>query len=155
MVDPFEKVISRWATSRQNFSREDVSPYHRVNGYPPTGQEYQAMAADDFRDYRLSVGGLVAHPASLSLDELRALGEQRQVTKHNCIQGWTAVAEWARRPAGAADRGGPTGSDGTPHRVLRDGRQGPDRGRGTLRVLLRHHPDPSGRTTRRPSWRWT
>ncbi len=56
------------------------------------------LAANDFRDYRLSVGGLVANPVSLSLAELRALGEQSQVTKHNCIQGWTAVAEWAGVP---------------------------------------------------------
>ncbi len=38
------------------------------------------------------------HPVSLSLEDLRALGEQRQITKHNCIQGWTAVAEWAGVP---------------------------------------------------------
>ena len=56
------------------------------------------MAADGFRDYRLSVGGLVEQPMTLSLDELRALGEQSQITKHNCIQGWTAVAEWAGVP---------------------------------------------------------
>jgi len=101
VVDPFEKVISGLFTSRQHFRRKDISPYHRVNGYPPTGQEYQAMAATSFRDYRLSVGGLVARPMSLSLDELRALGEERQITKHHCIQGWTAVAEWAGVPLAA------------------------------------------------------
>ncbi|HEU5037523.1 MAG TPA: molybdopterin-dependent oxidoreductase [Nocardioides sp.] len=98
MVDPFEKLISRWATSRQDFDHGDISAYHRVNGYPPTGEEYRAMALGGFRDYRLSVGGQVAHPVCLSLEELRALGEQRQVTKHNCIQGWTAVAEWSGVP---------------------------------------------------------
>jgi DMSO/TMAO reductase YedYZ molybdopterin-dependent catalytic subunit len=56
------------------------------------------MAASGFRDYRLSVGGLVRRPMTLSLDELRALGQQSQITKHNCIQGWTAVAEWAGVP---------------------------------------------------------
>jgi DMSO/TMAO reductase YedYZ molybdopterin-dependent catalytic subunit/thiosulfate reductase cytochrome b subunit len=98
MVDPFERVISRLFTSREHFTRKDISPYHRINGYPPTGEEYEALAAGDFRDYRLSVGGLVEHPVSLSLTELRSLGDQRQITKHNCIQGWTAVAEWAGVP---------------------------------------------------------
>lgn len=98
MVNPFERVISRNATSRQRFTARDISPYHRVNGYPPTSDDYEQMAANDFRDYRLSVGGLVANPVSLSLAELRALGEQSQVTKHNCIQGWSAVAEWAGVP---------------------------------------------------------
>jgi DMSO/TMAO reductase YedYZ molybdopterin-dependent catalytic subunit/thiosulfate reductase cytochrome b subunit len=95
MVNPFEEVISRLFTSRQRFRREDISPYYRVNGYPPADSGYQAMAADNFRDYRLVVGGLVARPMTLSLEELRALGEQSQITKHNCIQGWTAIAEWA------------------------------------------------------------
>lgn len=98
VVDPFEKIISRWTISHQHFDRRDISAYHRVNGYPPTSEEYQTMAADNFRGYRLSVGGLVARPVSLSLEELRALGDHRQITKHNCIQGWTAVAEWAGVP---------------------------------------------------------
>jgi len=98
VVDPFEKVISRLFTSREHFRHRDISPYHRVNGYPPTDDGYAAMAADNFRDYRLSVGGLVEHPRSLSLEDLRALGERSQITKHNCIQGWTAIAEWAGVP---------------------------------------------------------
>ena len=110
VVDPFEKVISRVFTSRERFARKDISPYHRVNGYPPAGEEYQAMAASGFRGYRLSVGGLVGRPMNLSLDELRALGEQSQITKHNCIQGWTAVAEWAGVPLARLDPGGAAGA---------------------------------------------
>lgn len=98
MVDPFERVLSRAAISRQRFTPGDISAYHRVNGYPPTGEEYERLAAGAFEDYRLSVGGLVSNPISLSLQGLRALGEQTQITKHNCIQGWTAVAEWAGVP---------------------------------------------------------
>jgi len=45
-----------------------------------------------------AMGGLVEHPVSLSLAELRHLGRQSQITKHNCIQGWTAIAEWAGVP---------------------------------------------------------
>jgi DMSO/TMAO reductase YedYZ molybdopterin-dependent catalytic subunit len=98
VVNPFERAISRTFSSRQHFDRGDISPYFRVNGYPPPGDAYQVLAANDFRDYRLSVGGLVEHPLNLSLEQLRALGEQAQITKHNCIQGWTAVAEWAGVP---------------------------------------------------------
>ncbi|MGH3849089.1 MAG: cytochrome b/b6 domain-containing protein, partial [Pseudonocardiaceae bacterium] len=87
LVDPFERAISRAFTSRQRFARADISPYHRVNGYPPTDEEYERMAAGGFTDYRLMVGGLVEHPVALSLDQLRGLGMQRQIVKHNCIQG--------------------------------------------------------------------
>ncbi len=98
MVNPFERALSRTFTSREHYGRADISPYFRVNGYPPVGEEYARLSADGFRDYRLAVGGLVDQPVSLSLDDLRRLGEQAQVTKHNCIQGWTAVAEWAGVP---------------------------------------------------------
>ncbi len=98
MVNPFERVLSRTFTSRERFSRRHISAYFRVNGYPPVGDEYDRLSAGGFRDYRLAVGGLVEHPVSLSLEELRHLGEQSQITKHNCIQGWTAIAEWAGVP---------------------------------------------------------
>src|SRR5581483_7125613 len=98
MVNPFERVLSRTFTSREHFSRKHISPYFRVNGYPPAGEEYERLAASGFADYRLAVGGLVERPVSLSLEDLRRLGEQSQITKHNCIQGWTAIAEWAGVP---------------------------------------------------------
>ncbi len=98
MVNPFERVLSRAFTSRQHFPRGKISAYHLVNGYPPAGDGYEGMARAGFRDYRLDVGGLVGRPVSLSLEQLRALGYQRQVTKHNCIQGWTGVAEWGGVP---------------------------------------------------------
>jgi DMSO/TMAO reductase YedYZ molybdopterin-dependent catalytic subunit/thiosulfate reductase cytochrome b subunit len=98
MVNPFERVISRVFTSRQHLARNDISPYHRINGYPPTSAEYEQMAVDGFADYRLAVGGLVEHPVSLSLAELREQGQQSQIVKHNCIQGWTAVAQWTGVP---------------------------------------------------------
>jgi DMSO/TMAO reductase YedYZ molybdopterin-dependent catalytic subunit/thiosulfate reductase cytochrome b subunit len=98
MVDPFERVISRSATSRQHFRHSDISPYHRVNGYPPTGADYQQMAAEGFQDYRLEISGLVEHPVSLTLAQLRNLGWQDQIVKHHCIQGWTATAQWGGVP---------------------------------------------------------
>ncbi|MDQ2812767.1 MAG: molybdopterin-dependent oxidoreductase [Actinomycetota bacterium] len=98
MVNPFERVLSRSFTSRQRYRRRDISPYHRVNGYPPAGKAYDELARGGFADYRLPVGGLVENPVSLSLADLRRIGEQSQITKHNCIQGWTAIAEWGGVP---------------------------------------------------------
>ncbi len=98
MVNPFEKVISHSLTSREHLTASDISPYHRVNGYPPVGDDYDRMVATGFRGYRLAVGGLVEIPTTLSLEELRGLGATSQTVKHHCIQGWTAVAQWAGVP---------------------------------------------------------
>lgn len=101
VVDPFERAMSRSFRSRQAYRARDISPYHRVNGFPPTDEEYARMAENGFADYRLTVGGMVERPTTLSLPELRSLGERSQIVKHNCIQGWTAVAEWAGVPLDA------------------------------------------------------
>jgi DMSO/TMAO reductase YedYZ molybdopterin-dependent catalytic subunit len=79
---------------RDQFTREDISPYFWPNGRIPTSDEWKQLAADGFRNYRLAVNGLVANPVVLSLDELKALGKQEQITMHHCIQGWSAIAQW-------------------------------------------------------------
>jgi DMSO/TMAO reductase YedYZ molybdopterin-dependent catalytic subunit/thiosulfate reductase cytochrome b subunit len=101
MVNPFERVVSRVLTSRQHYTWADISPYHRVNGYPPPGDDYAELAAGDFTEYRLEIGGLVEHPMSLSLEELAALGQESYIAKHNCIQGWSAIAQWGGTPLSA------------------------------------------------------
>jgi sulfoxide reductase catalytic subunit YedY len=98
LAGPLQRGLSRLLPSRQRYARGDISPYHRVNGYPPTDEQYERAARDGFAGYRLAVGGLVERPAALSLDELRALGTTSQVVNHNCIQGWNAIAEWAGVP---------------------------------------------------------
>lgn len=98
MVNPFERVLSRGFTSRQIWRHKDISPYFRVNGYAPPSEDYTKLAEGNFVDYRLAVGGLVKHPRNLSLEDLRNLGNASQITRHNCIQGWTAIAQWGGVP---------------------------------------------------------
>jgi methionine sulfoxide reductase catalytic subunit len=80
------------------FRREDISPFLWANGKVPTCQEWKALAANDFKDYRLRVCGLVENPVELSLDDLRALGKKTQITLHHCIQGWSGIAAWGGLP---------------------------------------------------------
>jgi thiosulfate reductase cytochrome b subunit len=76
------------------FRREDISPFFWANGNVPTCEEWKSLAAGEFRDYRLKVHGLVENPVELSLDDLRAMSKQSQITLHHCIQGWSGVAAW-------------------------------------------------------------
>jgi DMSO/TMAO reductase YedYZ molybdopterin-dependent catalytic subunit len=79
----------------QEFSESDRSPDFRSNGTAmPDSAEYEALAAREFAAYRLQVGGLVAKPASLSLAELRALPSRTQITRHDCVEGWSAIGKW-------------------------------------------------------------
>ncbi len=95
---PVVRFMFGRASSRQHYSKADISPFFRVNGYPPSTAEYKKLKANDFKDWRLKVYGLVDHPLELSLDNIKAFRKHKQITKHNCIQGWTAVAEWGGLP---------------------------------------------------------
>jgi DMSO/TMAO reductase YedYZ molybdopterin-dependent catalytic subunit len=79
----------------QEFTEADRSPTFRSNGTAePDSEAYLTLARNAFADYRLQVGGLVARPASLSLAELRALPSRTQITRHDCVEGWSAIAKW-------------------------------------------------------------
>ena len=60
----------------------------------PDNPDYQALAASGFAGWRLEVGGLVERPARLSLDELRALPSRTQITRHDCVEGWSCIGKW-------------------------------------------------------------
>jgi DMSO/TMAO reductase YedYZ molybdopterin-dependent catalytic subunit len=92
-------AVAHAVTSRksmaQEFTEADRSPTFRSNGTAePDTDEYRALAANAFADYRLEVDGLVEKPASFSLAELRALPSRTQITRHDCVEGWSAIAKW-------------------------------------------------------------
>jgi sulfoxide reductase catalytic subunit YedY len=91
--------VMRFALDRvapvAEFGPEDISPFFWVNGQLPTRKDWNTLAGDEFKDYRLKVFGLVENPVQLSLEELRGLGKETQITLHHCIQGWSGIAEWA------------------------------------------------------------
>ena len=97
LATPFDKVTERW-DPRNQLAAKDISPHFWVNGTLPDSAEYAALLAGEFAGYRLRVGGLVEHPQSFSLAELRALPKQEQITTHFCIQGWSGVARWGGVP---------------------------------------------------------
>ncbi|OGY99305.1 MAG: hypothetical protein A2945_05055 [Candidatus Liptonbacteria bacterium RIFCSPLOWO2_01_FULL_52_25] len=101
-LDPFINFFTRLLSrmpSRQHYAKKDISPYFRVNGRPPKDEKWQHLAKNNFKDWKLNVGGLVKNKLALSLDDLRtSFSKSEQITKHNCIQGWSAVAEWGGVP---------------------------------------------------------
>lgn len=99
IITPIMAFLLDRAAPRAEFRREDISPFFWANGKVPTCEEWKTLAANDFKDYRLKVYGLVENPAELSLNDLQALEKQTQITLHHCIQGWSGIAEWGGLPA--------------------------------------------------------
>ncbi len=94
---PIRTLALHHMASGQHYRPADISPYFWVNGAPPTPEEspeFAALLRENFRDWRLEVRGLVKNPLRLSLEDLRAMPAQEQITKHNCVQGWSGVGKW-------------------------------------------------------------
>ncbi|HEX7447903.1 MAG TPA: molybdopterin-dependent oxidoreductase [Pirellulales bacterium] len=98
IVTPVMGYLFNRSSPLAQFRREDISPYLWPNGKLPTCDEWKSLLAGGFRDYRLKIGGLVENPVELSLEQLRAMGRESQITLHHCIQGWSGIAEWSGVP---------------------------------------------------------
>jgi DMSO/TMAO reductase YedYZ molybdopterin-dependent catalytic subunit/thiosulfate reductase cytochrome b subunit len=94
LVNPVLGLLLSKHAPRAQYRPEDISPFFWPNGRMPVSDEWKALVANDFRDYRLRVFGLVERPIELSLAEIRALPKRQQITLHHCIQGWSGIAEW-------------------------------------------------------------
>jgi DMSO/TMAO reductase YedYZ molybdopterin-dependent catalytic subunit len=91
------RLVGRHAIARE-FPREMISAKPFANSVPRRDEAFLAHQAGGFTTWRLEVDGLLAHPASLSLDELRAMPVRRQITELSCEEGWSYIAEWIGTP---------------------------------------------------------
>jgi len=79
----------------QEFTPADISKDFRANGsIRPRDPAYQAHLKAGFADYRLVIDGLVERPQSLSLADLRAAPARTQITRHDCVEGWSSIGQW-------------------------------------------------------------
>jgi DMSO/TMAO reductase YedYZ molybdopterin-dependent catalytic subunit len=83
----------------REYGEADISAAFRANGSTnPQDKEYLRLVGNHFADWRLKIHGLVEHELSLSLDELRALPARTQITRHDCVEGWSCIGKWTGVP---------------------------------------------------------
>jgi DMSO/TMAO reductase YedYZ molybdopterin-dependent catalytic subunit len=84
------------------YSESEIRQGQRPNGSTdPSSAEYLALKANDFADYRLVFTGLFETPKSYSLAELRNMPRRTQITRHDCVEGWSCIAKWTGTPLAA------------------------------------------------------
>lgn len=94
LTETVHRVLGRRAMA-QEFPAGEIAPKFRANGTTmPAGQAYAALMARGFADWRLKVDGQVARPLELSLEQLRAMPARTQITRHDCVEGWSAIGQW-------------------------------------------------------------
>jgi DMSO/TMAO reductase YedYZ molybdopterin-dependent catalytic subunit len=96
-----QRIIGNRAALAREFSESDMSPIFKMNGsISGDTPEYNAHVASKFANWRLVVDGLVAKPLSLSLEQLKAMPTRTQITRHDCVEGWSAIGKWHGTPLG-------------------------------------------------------
>jgi DMSO/TMAO reductase YedYZ molybdopterin-dependent catalytic subunit len=94
-----QRIITDRSTLAREFSAADLSPVFRANGTRiPVGSDYAAHQQGNFADWRVTLDGLVARPLSLSMAQIRAMPQRTQITRHDCVEGWSAIGQWTGVP---------------------------------------------------------
>jgi len=88
-----QQVLTRHSLARE-FSPSQVSAKPFADEVEPLGQEFQMLRDAGFADWRLTVDGMVARPASFSLADLRSFPRHSHITMIQCEEGWSYIAEW-------------------------------------------------------------
>lgn len=89
-----QRLLMGDALARE-FSEAEMSPVFRANGSTKVADPvYQRHLSSGFAQWRLAVGGLVQRPLSLPLSALQAMPQRTQITRHDCVEGWSAIGKW-------------------------------------------------------------
>jgi len=96
-----QRLILSGQPLAREYKASDLSPVFKANGtLHPSGDAYQALLDSQFADWALTIDGLVAHPLKLTLAQLKALPARTQITRHDCVEGWSAIGGWTGVPLG-------------------------------------------------------
>jgi DMSO/TMAO reductase YedYZ molybdopterin-dependent catalytic subunit len=83
----------------REFTEKDISPTFRPNGTSQPGSEdYAEMVENHFSAWKLKIDGMVNQPMELSLADLKKLPSRTQITRHDCVEGWSAIGKWTGVP---------------------------------------------------------
>jgi DMSO/TMAO reductase YedYZ molybdopterin-dependent catalytic subunit len=86
----------------REYREQDVDRQFRVNGFAtPSDARYVDLATGGFAAYHLIVDGTVERPRAFTLGQLHALPQHTQITRHDCVEGWSAIGKWSGVPLAA------------------------------------------------------
>ncbi|GAA2822317.1 DMSO/TMAO reductase YedYZ molybdopterin-dependent catalytic subunit [Aminobacter aminovorans] len=94
-----QRLLAGRDSLAQEFTESDIRQPQRPNGITaPDDGVYKALQAGDFADWRLEVTGLVEKPLSISRQQLMNMPSRTQITRHDCVEGWSCIAKWTGVP---------------------------------------------------------
>lgn len=101
-AEPLNHLLIGTRGLAREYRDRDVDRNFRVNGFAtPSTAQYTEMVAQNFSPYRLIVEGAVERPGAFSLGQLQRMPQRTQITRHDCVEGWSAIGKWSGVPLGA------------------------------------------------------
>lgn len=95
LTERLQRFLMSSGRLAREYSEADLSPVFRANGSTnPDSVEYRTHVGAGFTNWALKVGGLVDQPMSFSLSDLRSLPSRTQITRHDCVEGWSCIGKW-------------------------------------------------------------
>jgi DMSO/TMAO reductase YedYZ molybdopterin-dependent catalytic subunit len=92
-----QRLLTRHSMARE-FRPDQISKDPFPNEVGPVGQAYRRLQEGGFSEWRLAIDGMVAHPVTFSLAEIRSLPKVSRITHLACEEGWSYIAEWIGVP---------------------------------------------------------
>ena len=93
-----QRILMSAHSMAREFNKSEISKVVPVSGPQPKEDDYQRLKRDGFKDWRLTIDGLVARPSSFSLEEIKRMPARSQITHQACEEGWSFIAEWTGVP---------------------------------------------------------
>jgi DMSO/TMAO reductase YedYZ molybdopterin-dependent catalytic subunit len=94
-----QRLLAHSNALAEEFTEADIRQPQRPNGITsPDDDSYKELLTNGFADWRLEVFGLVEKPLTLPLAQLQSMPSRTQITRHDCVEGWSCIAKWTGVP---------------------------------------------------------
>jgi DMSO/TMAO reductase YedYZ molybdopterin-dependent catalytic subunit len=101
LTERVQRALTPRSALAQEYAESEISAVFPANGNSDPGTaEYVEMAQQQFVNWRLTIDGLVAKPSTYSLASLQEMPSRTQITRHDCVEGWSAIGKWTGVPLG-------------------------------------------------------
>jgi len=101
LTERVQRAITPANALAKEYGDADISKVFPANGNTdPDTEDYAKHVAQNFSEWTVEIGGLVQTPISWSLAALKELPSRTQITRHDCVEGLSAIGKWTGVPLG-------------------------------------------------------
>src|SRR5215831_6480224 len=99
LTDLVQRAVTPVGALAREYTEADISRVFPANGNTDPGtKDYAEMTRNNFADWDLLIDGLVTTPMMFSVTAVKDMPARTQITRHDCVEGWSAIGKWTGVP---------------------------------------------------------